>query len=313
MPSRQPTPSRSPQKVGAPPLGAGWRGARALHAGLRVAPVFWLAGLASSGCPASERTVSRSFDDPLPLLRPSGDPCLALPEHLAPASGTPVTDAAGARAALVRAGRLAQADDWPAAERAYSAALSLDPELGLAHLGLAESLEHTGGSAERRRDHLARALVDLPKNPRAHVRFADALVGSGDRVGGLVHFRCALALKEGLRDARRRAARLALELDGPSAAKPIAAPLLSGSPEPPDWVLAAEIHAADGQPEEAARSMEKAAEQSGSAVLWRRAATLWDRALRPDAAANARTQADAIDPPSRRAMRALPPSRARGP
>lgn len=259
-------------------------------------------------CPGSTEPVRGSSrpDATQPAAR--RDPCLERPRRLA-APETAPWDTNQARDAFDRGTRLEASGEWGAAERAYAAAVELWPGFGLAHLRLAEALAYTGGSARQRVAHLSAALLDLPRNPRAHVRLADALEETDDAPGALVHLGCALALDGRLDDARRHAVRLALELEGPAAAEARLDPLLHTGPSASDWIVASDVYAAGGNLDGAADAMQKAAQTAKSAPLYRRAAGLWERAQNPERAEAAKDRADALDPPERRKMRPLRPSR----
>jgi tetratricopeptide (TPR) repeat protein len=290
MPDRETIPPLLP-----PP--AGPRAARAAASLLGL-------GLLLLACPAAERAAERAPPD----ARPPPGPCLERPTQIAVDDPAP-KDPRAARAALERGAGLAEAGRWAEAEGAFRAALEADPGLGLAHLGVAEALAYTGGPPDARRAHLAAALVDLPRNPRAHARFGDALAATGDREGALRHLRCALDLKPSLRRARRRAAHLALEREGPEAAAELMAPLLAEGTETSDLLLAARVHTAAGDPGAAAQAMTSAARAAESAPLFRRAAALWTRAGKAGRADAAAARADALDPRPERELRELRPAR----
>ena len=198
--------------------------------------------------------------------------------------------------------------DWVLAEESFREALKLNPELGLAHLELAEVLAHTGGSTETRRRHFAAAVLDLPRNPRAHHGFADTLENLGDVQGALKHLRCALELRPSLRRARRQATRLALELEGFDAAHQLLLPLLN-QPKVSDLLLAGEIYAAGQNLQASAQAIQEAAQVSASARLHQQAALAWTRAGDTSRAQAARRRAQELDPRKRRRMRELPAAR----
>lgn len=273
----------------------------------RTQMVVWGFALAAGGCPFRSSTPTTALE----LSAAAADgPCMERPRRLALKPGISA-DLPGARAAFDRGRALADALEWFGAEEAYGEALLLHPSFGLAHLGLADALAYTGGSAEIRRQHLASALVDLPRNPRAHVAFADALDATGDPEGALRHLDCALELKPSLREARRRAVRAALELEDIRAAERLAEPLITEAPEVGDWLVVAELRQAQGQAAAAAAAVEQAAQTSTSAALYRRSAALWSEAGDEMKAEAARARADEIVPPDRRKLRALPKARSK--
>ena len=216
-----------------------------------------------------------------------------------------------AQAAFARGREALSAGHWVAAENAFARAVALDGAFGLGHLQLAEALARTGGSAQDRRTHLAAALVDLPKNPRAHELFGDALASTDEPEAALLHLRCALELAPSLRAARRRAVRLALRIEGPEAAETLAAPLVKGRTSAQDWLVVSDVAAALEDWRPAALAMRAAASALDSAPLHLRAAALFERAEQPEDAERARAEASALDPRPERELRALPRSRRR--
>lgn len=262
--------------------------------------MFFLVGL--GGCLGGEKPLR---PDAATVVRP--DPCLELARRFAPSAG-PVRSATTARSALAEAQALADKGDWREAESRFLQALTEDPSLGLAHLGLAESLGYLGEDPERRRRHLGAAVLDLPNNPRAQEGFAFALEAAGDRAGALRQLRCALARKPTATDARHHAARLALSLEGPDEAQALLDPLLD-APGPQHLLLAAEIRIAKQDASGAADAVERAARLAKSAPLFRRAAEAWARADAPDRERAAREEAERLDPAPTRDLRPLPDAR----
>lgn len=266
-----------------------------------------LSSLALAGCPATELVRTPSP----PAAAPSApDPCTRWPTRLRPPARDPV-DPAGAKKAYQTGNAAMERSEWFEAEKAFEQAVNMDGRFGLAHLQLAEVMTHTAAAPERRRTHLAAALDSLPQNPRGHGLFAEALVATGEPAAALLHLRCALDLKPEARGLRRRAARMAMELEGVEAAEALAAPLLEGPTSAQDWLAVADIAAGGENWKAAGRAVEAAAKALGSAPLHRRAADYFRRGGETDLEEAAHNAAERLDPSTERELRPLRPSRRR--
>lgn len=236
------------------------------------------------------------------------DPCVARAAAAAWVIPSRPVNPTASRSAADAAARAYQNAEWAKAERHFQDALRLDGRSGLIHLGLADVLARTGADEEARRKHLATAIVRLPTNPRAHEAFAYSLETDGDRRGALVHLRCAIALAPERKEPRRRAARLALDLEGEALATAIVRPLFD-RPEAEDWLVMADLLAAAKNWGKAGEAWSEAARISASPALYRRAAEAFALAGRAERAEEARAAADSLDPPDRRRLRPLKNSR----
>lgn len=199
---------------------------------------------------------------------------------------------------------LAQADqgEHAAAIETFAAAIAADPTNAAAHLSKAESHLAWDGDMEATRHHLAMALVLAPDTARAHVRFAQYLSGTGDPDGAAIHYRCALSLDPKLTDARVELATQLINAGHHAAALFELERVASTNQEVGFRLQALMASALEGQGRfaPAAEHMEKAAEATRSAVLYRRAADLLVRAGDEARAEALRSKADEIDPPPER-------------
>lgn len=205
--------------------------------------------------------------------------------------------------------------DHAAALEAYDAALEADPTHGFAHLGKADSLWATEDDYKRVREHLANAISLLPESPRAHLRFAEVSAGMGDMETAVRHWRCALERRPDLVEARAALGHHLFEEGQLEEAERELRTVVEAEPDQIRYrALLAEALEARGNPLEAARELERAARQTErSAVLWRRAAALYEAGGDTRAAARLRSRADALDPPAeQRHLRPLPPAREPG-
>ena len=234
---------------------------------------------------------------------PAGDRCLARPAALAlPLNPGQPRDFLRAHEAFEAGRGLAEAGRAEEAKAALEAAVAADPGHGLAHLALAEAHLLTDNDVQAIRRHLATAVVLLPSNPRAHLRFANASAEAHDPEAAVVHWRCALGLKAGLAEAHAQLARYLLATGQPSAAEVEIRAALAAEPEAyPHHVLLAEALEAQAAVERAARLVGR------SAALFRRAAILYAGAGATTEADQMRAEADELDPPrAPRDLRPLP-------
>lgn len=245
-----------------------------------------------------------------PQAAPQPDPCLVIPRRIA-SEQLPVGPGQPDKAKLAfdEGVQLRLASNWYAAETAFGDAVELNPTFGLAHLELAEALGRTGGSSESRRTHAALAVKDLEHNPRAHVLLADALVGTEQPMAALVHLQCGLSLRPGMRDARRRAVRLAIELSEFEQAEALSMPLSEGFPSPQDYLVMSEVALARGQYKAAGLAVREAADQLKSASLYLRAADYFRQCSDEADALEAERKAEYLTPNNSRNYRPLLPSR----
>lgn len=295
-----PNSNRSTARMGAVvnPCGQGTEALSGATAGLGLALALALAGCASS--PEPRARVADRPDVP--------ERCLAEPRaHADLAPGRPRSFLAAHEA--FSEGQSAQAaGDMEAARAAFERAVTADPTHGLARIALAEAHWRTDNDAEAIRAHLAAAVLLLPENPRAHLRFADASAELGDLDAAVTHWRCALTLKPGLPAAHVALARHLLGAENPEEAEAHVRAALAE--EPSDYrhhVLLAQALEGQARLDAAAAATARAAELVGrSAPLYRRAASLFDRAGAPERADRMRALADEIDPPrERRDLRPL--------
>lgn len=248
---------------------------------------------------------------PPPVPRAPDDPCLVIPWSMAPPAPRAERDFSAAQDAF-REGletRDAGGDSTPAFRRA----VELDPTFGLAHLELAEAeLRAVNPNLDDVGRHLARAVVLLPDNPRAHELFARHAEIRGEREVAVRHYRCALDRRAGLDDARYRLAVQLFELGRFGEAGAELRRVLARDPGTVSArVLLAQVLEAEGRLREAAQTLETAARHSrDNPVLLRRAADLFAKAGRPGDAERLDEEADARDPPrEERDLRPLRPSR----
>jgi tetratricopeptide (TPR) repeat protein len=207
---------------------------------------------------------------------------------------------------------LAQTGNHFAAIEAFDKALTDDPYQGLTHLAAAESHLFTDNDASKMRNHLTTAVLLLPQNPRAHSRLADYLAEIGEADAAITHWRCALALKPSLTEARLNLGRYLLTLDRAPEAEMELRAIDGGPTDPVVLALVGDALTKQGKLPEAAQAIEEAAKRSGpSATLLRKAADLYDAAKNRLSARRVRAQADRIDPPPRE--RKMRPLNKRGP
>ena len=188
------------------------------------------------------------------------------------------------------------------------------PDLGLAHLSLAEALLYTGARSKERAHHLAWAVQLAPDNPRAHLRYAEYLGTTGDLEASRRQVACAIERRPSYAEAHRLAAGLDQKAGRLADAEQAARAAVRVDPaDHRNWVILGEVLKARGAHAAAGQAILTAAETVGrSAPLYRRAAELFKAALEYDAAAAAYARADAIDPPPKtRELRPLPRARAR--
>lgn len=237
--------------------------------------------------------------------------CLAAPRSRAPEPSTGARDFAAARRAFE--GGVEQRNRGDDPTEAFRRAVARDPTFGLARLELAEALlRGVNPDYERVGAHVARAVLLLPDNPRAHELFARVAEVRGDREVAVLHYRCALERREGLADARYRLAVQLFELGRFGEAGAELRTLLSADPtQVSARVLHARVLASEDRHRSAAQQLELAARHSGdNPVLLRRAADHYRRAGDRDDAARLDAEADARDPPAEdRELRPLRPSR----
>lgn len=230
---------------------------------------------------------------------------------MAPPDPTAARDFDAAKAAFQRGLEARDAGRDPTPE--LSRATALDPTFGLAHLELADALlRGMDPDADRIGQHLARAVVLLPHNPRAHELFARHAEISGDAELAVRHYRCALERRAGLDDARYRLAVQLFELGRYGEAGAQLQELLRRDRSLVSArVLYAQVLTSEDRLEEAGRQLEVAARLSrGNPVLLRRAADLYAQAGAQDRADALDAEADARDPPKEgRDLRPLRPSR----
>lgn len=237
---------------------------------------------------------------PKPRVSPA---CLERPAALAgPVSKAESPDREAAEEAYRRGRALAGQEDHAAAIQAFADAIDADPTHAGAHLAMAKSHLAWDGDPEAIRRHLGLALVLSPDNAGAHVLLAQYLSGTGEAEGAAIHYRCALSLDPDLSDARIE---LAAQLVNSGRHADALAELekVTGTGRKVGFrvrALMASALEAQGRFGPAGDHLEKAAEETGSAVLYRRAADLFARAGEDEKAASLRSRADEIDPPPER-------------
>ncbi|MCA9550362.1 MAG: tetratricopeptide repeat protein [Myxococcales bacterium] len=243
------------------------------------------------------------------VATPVQDRCLVRPTALAlPLNPELPRDFLVANEAFEAGRALAEAGQPLAAMERFEDAVAADPGHGLAHLALAEAHLFTDNDVQAIRRHLATAVVLLPSNPRAHLRFANASAEANDPEAAVTHWRCALALRPELAEAHAQLARYLLAAGQPLEAEAEIQAALKAEPDAyPHHVLLADALEAQARPLDAARAVERAARLVGrSAALFRRAATLYDAARAEGDADEMRAEADRLDPPAEpRALRPL--------
>jgi tetratricopeptide (TPR) repeat protein len=266
-----------------------------------------LAALSATACAHEAEVEAR----PTTASPPPDDRCLVVPWSIAPPDPSSPRDFAAAREAFETG--LAQRDDGADPTDAFAQATARDPTFGLAHLELAEALlRGVNPDLDRVGHHLARAVVLLPDNPRAHELFARHAEIEGERELAVRHYRCALDRREGLTDARYRLAVQLFELGRYGEAGAELRRLLASDPTMVSArVLFSRVLESEGRHREAAQHLETAARYSrDNPVLLRRAADLYAKAGEPAEASRLDDEADARDPPEEgRDLRPLRPSR----
>ncbi len=235
--------------------------------------------------------------------------CLQYPTAIAQLKPDVERSYSAAHVAFVR-GEAAEAEgDLQAARTAYAQAVTADPSHGLARLALAEAHWATDNDLERIQRHLAAAVVLLPRNPRAHLRFADASAQRDQPEIAQIHYLCAVELQPDLPTAHAQLARHALGADKPADATRHVRQALSSTPGNYRYhLLLADSLKAQGRLQPAAEAAEQAAKLvARSAALYRKAARLYEDAGSNDDATRLRRVADELDPPP--AARKLRPLR----
>lgn len=225
--------------------------------------------------------------------------CLEHPKAIAHLPADETRSYSAAHAAYVRAEAAEAKGDMQAAREAYAEAVTADPSHGLARLALAEAHWATDNDLERIQRHLAAAVVLLPRNPRAHLRFADACAQLDLAEIARTHWSCAIELKADLPTAHAELARYALTAGKPAeATRHIRSALGSDAKNYRYHLLLADSLQAEGEARPAAHAAEQAAVLVGrSAALYRKAARLHEDANSTDDADRLNRIADEIDPP----------------
>lgn len=226
--------------------------------------------------------------------------CLVHPQRFAQLDLSQPRSFLRAHEAFARGRERMEAQEMAEAQAEFEQAVKADPSHGLARIALAETHWLTDNDVQVIRRHLAAAVVLLPENPRAHLRFADVSAELNDSEVAIQHYECALALSPGLARAHAqlgaqlmRAGRLAEAEEQLRAALKI---------EPEEYrhrIVLSQILEAEARPKDAAAEVERAAKLvKTSAALFRRAARLYDAAPAPADADRMRAAADALDPPA---------------
>lgn len=226
--------------------------------------------------------------------------CLQGPKQAAKLAEEPERDFGRADTAYRIGVELATSGDHAAAQEAFERAVRADPMHGLAHLALADTHLYTDNDQSKMHQHLAAAVVLLPENPRAQLKYAELESDRDNAEAAIRHWQCALALKPGLADAHYGLARVFLRTAKPAAAeKEVRAAIATDTKNVRFQMLLADVLEAKGEPLGAAKAAEAAAEiVESSAALYRRAGTLYAAAGDEDAASRVRRVADRIDPPA---------------
>ncbi len=253
-----------------------------------------------------------------PVAKPSEpaiDPaCLADPKQRVTLDAEADRDFDRADASYSIGEELFETGDYSAALEAFQRAVQLDPMHGLAQLELAQAHLYTDNNHDAMYRALASAVQLLPRNPRAHMRYAALAADAQQTDVAIQHFECALDLKPGTTEARYALAKQYLKKQNAVAAEAqLRRALQDDQSNAQAHVLLGDVLEAKGEPLAAGQSVETAARMvKKSAVLYRRAGSLYEVAGDEAAAARVREVADAIDPPrEKRDLRPLRKARKR--
>lgn len=267
--------------------------------GLRLSPAAWLV-VALCACETSNGVHEPPPAKPAPAARPAVDPaCLADPVRRVTLDLEADRDFDRADASYGIGEELFDSGDYQAALEAFARAVQLDPMHGLAQLALAQAHLYTDNDHPKMFSALASAVQLLPRNPRAHMRYASLAADAQETDVAIQHFECAIALKPTTTEARYAIAKQYLKKGrAEDAEKQIRLALETDPKNAQAHVLLGDVLEAKGQPRAAAESVEKAARMiEKSAVLYRRAGGLYEVAGAEAEAARVRRVADQIDPP----------------
>ncbi len=225
------------------------------------------------------------------------DPCLDHPKTVATISGGGNYEAAAAE--LDKGLAAQEAGDPMLAQEHLQKAVEIDPGLGLAYLTLAEVQLFLGTYPDERAQNAARAILLLPENPRAQLRYAETQRELENGTVAALHARCAVQRRPDYAEAHQLVARIERDANRLPSALVAAKEVTRLSPDDHTrWVLRAEIEEAMGNFKDAAHSMKKAAEGvAKSAPLFRRAAELATKAGDSKGAQRLQTEADRLAPP----------------
>lgn len=246
---------------------------------------------------ATEGEVVRPVAQPeAPAIDPT---CLADPKQRVTLDPQADRDFDRADASYSIGEELFESGDYTAALEAFRRAVTLDPMHGLAQLELAQAHLYTDNDHGAMYRALASAVQLLPRNPRAHMRYAALAADAQQTDVAIRHFECALALKPGTTEARYALAKQYLKKqDALAAEEQIRRALQDDQSNAQAHVLLGDVLEAKGEPLAAGQSVETAARMvKKSAVLYRRAGSLYEVAGDEAAAARVRQVADEIDPP----------------
>ena len=232
------------------------------------------------------------------LPQPS-NPCVSAPLKTAKIPNSAARDFRQAKRAFDRGLRRQEEGRHAEALEEFQRAVTADPTFGLAHLEAAVSHMYTDNAENKMLRHLSAAVVLLPKNPRAHLRYGQFQKEHGAMDLAERHLDCALDLAPELADAHEAMARLFLQQDRTAEAERRARSAVALAPTETTYrVLLADILSRRDRFKEAGVEVEQAARQVGrSAALFRKAAALYAQGGADDEAQRMRAAADKLDPP----------------